>query len=126
MPSVASGHARSLGRVVGSGHCVAFVREVTGLPPTTYWRRGDPARGGNHAPGTAIATFGPDGRYPNTMSGDSHAAILLAELDNGLLVVDQWLGQRVHERTLRFRAGKGDAVNDGDRFYVIEIVEPDD
>jgi len=37
-----------------------------------------------------------------------------------LLVLDQWIGQPVHQRVLLFRAGEGDAANDGDAFYVIE------
>jgi hypothetical protein len=40
---------------------------------------------------------------------------------DGLLVLDQWRGQPVHQRVIRYRGGQGDAVNDGDRFYVIEI-----
>ena len=123
MPTVTSGHAKHLGRVVGTGHCVPFVREVTGLPPAARWRRGALVRGGNCAPGTAIATFNAAGRYPNSMSGDSHCGILLAEHEDGLLVADQWLGQHVHERVIRFRGGRGDAVNDGDRFYTIEIAD---
>jgi hypothetical protein len=100
---------------------VAFVREVTGLPPTATWRRGDPVRGGDFPAGTAIATFDPNGRYGNHVDGRSHTAILLAETSDGLLVTDQWVGQEVHQRMLRFRAGKGDACNDGDQYYAVEI-----
>jgi hypothetical protein len=112
---------RHLGKPVGNGHCVAFVREVTDLGPTTTWRRGDPARGSGAAPMTAIATFDPNGRYGNHTDGRSHAAILLAENSDGLLVLDQWLGQPLHERVIRYRGGSGDAVNDGDRFYIVEV-----
>jgi hypothetical protein len=122
VPFVASKHERHHGKVVGNGHCVAFVREVTGLPPTAQWRRGDPVRGSqNLAPGTAIATFDSSGRYGNHTDGRSHAAILLAEHEDGLLVADQWLGQAVHQRVIRFRDGKGDAANDGDQYHVIEV-----
>jgi hypothetical protein len=112
---------RHKGKPVGNGHCVAFVVECTDLGPSTTWRRGDPVCGGGIAPLTAIATFDPNGRYASRTDGSSHCAILLAENADGLLVLDQWLGQPVHERVIRYRAGQGDAANDGDRFYVVEI-----
>jgi hypothetical protein len=121
VPHVASKHERHHGKVVGNGHCIAFVREVTGLPPTAGWRRGDPVRGLGCAPGTAIATFDADGRYGNHEDGRSHAAILLAETSDGLLVADQWLGQAVHQRMIRYRGGVGKAVNDGDQYHVVEV-----
>ena len=98
-----------------------FVRETSGAPITTQWRRGVPARGSNLPPGTAIATFDESGRYGNHLDGRSHAAILIAETENGLLVADQWVGQKVHERTIRFRGGAGDPANDGDAFHAIEM-----
>ena len=127
MPSVASQHERHIGAKVGSGQCVDFVREVTGLPPTAHWRRGDPVQGSSHAPGTAIATFNARGRYPSTMGGDSHAAILRAVHEDGSITVwDAWLGQPVHERVIRDRQGRGDAVNDASRFYTIELADDGD
>jgi hypothetical protein len=57
------------------------------------------------------------------MKGESHAAILLAENSDGLLVVDQWLGQPVQQRVIWFRSGRGKAANDGDRFYQIELAD---
>lgn len=127
MPSVATQHERHAGHVVGSGQCVDYVRQVTGLPPTSHWRRGDPVCGGDHALGTAIATFDARGRYPNTMIGDSHAAILRAAHDDGSITVwDAWLGQPVHERVIRNRHGRGDAVNDSSRFFTIELQDDGD
>lgn len=124
MPSVALQHARHIGHSVDTGQCVPFVRMVTGLPPTTWWRRGDPVQDSQPAPGTAIATFNAAGRYSNALDGSAHAAILLACHDDGsLTVVDQWIGQPVHERVLRDRHGRGDACNDASRFYVIELAE---
>lgn len=122
MPTVSTQHERHYGRSVGNGHCVAFVREVTGLPPTATWRRGERVRGSSQPPGTAIATFDPDGRYGNHVDGRSHCAILLRENDDSLLVADQWVGQKVHSRTIQFRGGKTatNAVNDGDCYYVVE------
>ena len=121
MPYTATDHHRHTGTVVGSGHCVAYVREVCGLPHTSLWRRGDKVRGGDFAAGTAIATFDANGMYVNRTDGSSHAAVLLAENSDGLLCSDQWLGQPVHQRVIRFRGGRGDAVNDGDQFYTIEL-----
>jgi hypothetical protein len=120
MSHIAERHEHHLGKVVGNGHCVAFVREVTGLPQTSEWRRGERVRGSAAARGTAIATFDPDGRYGNHMDGRSHAAILLAVNEDGLLVVDQWVGRTVRDRVLPFRGGRGDAANDGDAFSVVE------
>lgn len=121
MPYLAHDHQRHMGKVLGNGHCVALVRECAGLPPTAAWRRGVPVRGSDCAPGTVIATFDPDGRYGDHTDGRSHAAILISENSDGLLVTDQWLGQPVHQRVIRYRDGNGDAANDGDRYRVIEI-----
>jgi hypothetical protein len=82
-----------MGSVVGTGHCVPFVREATGAPITTQWRSGAKVRDNpDLAIGTAIATFDANGRYGNHTDGRSHAAVLIAVRDNGLLVADQWLG----------------------------------
>ena len=122
MPFVASRHEHLMGQVIGTGHCVPFVREVTGAPITTQWRRGARVRDLlGLARGTAIATFDPNGRYGNHVDGRSHAAVLLAVNQNGLLVADQWQGQPVHERTIRYRGGQGDAANDGDAYHVVEM-----
>jgi hypothetical protein len=121
MPFVSTTHDRHHGKVIGTGHCVPFVREVTGAPITTQWRRGDPVKGSNLAPGTAIATFDRNGRYANATDGSSHAAVFIKEVENGIFVVDQWVGQPVHQRFIRFRDGGGHAANDADRFYVIEM-----
>lgn len=109
-----------IGKVVGDGHCVAFVREVCGLPQTSHWRRGGAAL--EAQPGTPVATFDADGRYGNHTDGRSHAAILLEGTDYGLRVIDQWKGQPVHERLIRFKDGQGPAADDADRYAVIEVV----
>jgi hypothetical protein len=120
MPHIATGHERHYGREMGE--CVSFVRQVTGLPPTAQWRPGVKARGGGLAAGTAIATF-VDGRYTSRKDGTAHAAILLAEQSDGLLVADCWVGQHVHQRVMRFRGGTNptNAMNDGDCFHAIEL-----
>jgi hypothetical protein len=121
MSFLATDPHRHIGKVVDNGHCVAFVRACTDLATSTTWRRGEPVRGGGTAPLTAIATFDANGHYASATDGSSHVAILLAEQADGLRVLDQWQGQPVHERVIRYRAGEGDAANDADRFYVVEI-----
>ena len=80
-------------------------------------------RGSGCASGTCIATFDPNDKYGNHTDGRSHAAVLIAENSDGLLVADQWLGKNAHERVIRYRDGSGDPTNDGDAFYVIELAE---
>jgi hypothetical protein len=110
-----------LGQSVDTGHCVRFCQVAApGLPHTSYWRRGPQVRGGKVAPGTVIATFGPDGRYTNRVDGSAHAAVLISDNKDGLLVWDQWVGHPVQQRVIRFRGGQGQAVNDGDVFFVVE------
>jgi hypothetical protein len=125
MPHVAATHTRHLGKIIGDGHCVAYVREVAGLPHTSQWRRGDAVRGYNCASGTIIATFDANGRYGNHVDGRSHCAVLIAEQSNGLTVLDQWRGQPVHQRSIRFRGGQGDPVNDGDAYFILELAADD-
>lgn len=108
------------GQVVANGQCVRFVQECAGLPHTSRWHPGEPVRGAAIEPGTAIATFDPDGRYGNHTDGRSHAAIFVAETADGLLVWDQWVRHPVAQRVIRFRGGNGRRVNDGDAFCVIE------
>jgi hypothetical protein len=111
-----------LGKVIGTGQCVAFVEAVAKTPLTAHWNRGGIVAGDmTIAEGTAIATFDPDGTYGNHTDGRSHGAIYVSQVaGQGLLVYDQWLGQPVHQRTIHFRNGAGLAVNDGNQFYVIE------
>jgi hypothetical protein len=66
-----------------------------------------------------IATFDPSGRYANATDGSSHAAILISATAAGLVVADQWVGQPVHTRTIRFKGGNGPACDDADRYYVV-------
>jgi len=110
---------RYLGKPVGSGHCVDYVKITTGLPATSYWRKGQLVKGNDCPAHCAIATFGDAGIYENKTDGSSHAAIFISENDDGLIVYDQWVGQPVHQRTIHFR-DSGDDVNNGNKFYIIE------
>lgn len=118
MPYVASSPESRLGQEVGDGQCVAYVQAVAGAPPTFSWKQGARVRGSALQPGTAIATF-THGAYQNSRA-TSHAAILIRETPEGLLVYDQWLGQPVHQRFIPFRGGSGKPINDGDAYSVIE------
>ena len=111
------------GKVIGAGHCVDFVKAAAGVPRTAAWREGAPVSGNPHIPrGTAIATFESDGSY--TSESGNHAAIYLHQDEHGIWVYDQWRGQPVHKRLIRFEGGSGakwgSKSNDGRRFAVIE------
>ena len=109
--------------MIGAGHCVDFVKAAAGAPRTTAWREGTEVRGNPQiVRGTAIATFESDGSY--TSESGNHAAIYLYQDDRGIWVYDQWRGQPVHKRLIRFEGGtgakRGSKSNDGRRFAVIE------
>lgn len=111
------------GRVIGAGYCVDFVKAAAGVPRTVAWRKGAEVHGNpSIVPGTAIATFETDGSY--TSESGNHAAIYLHQDSRGIWVYDQWQGQPVHKRLIRFDGGSGakwgSKSNDGTRFAVIE------
>jgi len=110
-----------LGKPVGSGHCVALMQRKGNLPITSRWRRGAEVRGNAMPRGTAIATFSDAGAYENAVDGRSHAAILLEETDDGLRVLDQWIGRPLAERVIRFKNGAGQKCDDGDQYFAIEV-----
>jgi len=70
--------------------------------------------------GAAIATFNAEGKYGNKTDGSSHAAIYLSQSAGGIVVLDQWIGQPVHERAIRFNNPNGKVVNRGESFYVVD------
>jgi hypothetical protein len=110
-------------KVVGTGHCVPFVQEASGAPNTSLWKRGKKVKGElTLAKGTAIATFSAEGKYTNSRDGTSHGAIYVSQDAVAINVWDQYLGQPVHQRAIRFQGGAAGVrpVNDGDSFYVID------
>lgn len=121
MPYIAQNPSSYAGQVVGNGQCVAFVQTASGAPVTASWSQGALVKGNACQVGTAIATFDGDGTYGNHTDGTSHAAIYVSQDAIGIQVWDQWLGQPVHQRTIRFQGGASGVkpVNDGDAFYVI-------
>lgn len=108
----------------GKTECVEFVRQATGAPQTIMWKKGkkvSEARFGEVARGTAIATFGSNGKYPTDVLG-KHAAIYLEHNAQRILVLDQWNDQgEVKQRPIWFNRPEGTRrSNDADTFYVIE------
>ncbi len=122
-PYIAASPEAFEGSVIGAGYCVDFVKVAAGVPRTAAWQEGVRVRGNpDIARGTAIATFELDGSY--TSESGNHAAIYLDQDDRGIWVYDQWRGQPVHKRLIRFEGGSGSKwgskSNDGMRFAVIE------
>ena len=117
---VGSGYQQYLGQSVGSGQCVALLQAVDpNVGRTATWSQGDPVRGNiSLQPGTAIATFGPNGTYTNSMDGSSHAAIYLGQNSEGIQVQDQWLNHPASVRTIYWDR-PGNAVNNGSLFHVV-------
>jgi hypothetical protein len=110
-----------LGNVVGNGHCVRFCQHVSQVPHTSRWEPGVKVRGGNVPRGAIIATFHPETRrYENDIRGRSHTAVFLEEREDGIRVLDQWLGRPVQERTIRFKGGSEPHVDDADSYFVVE------
>ena len=122
-----------VGQSVGNGQCVAYTQKAANMPRAVAWKRGVLVKGNmTIAPGTAIATFDPDGRYGNHTDGSSHAAIYLGQDASGIKVLDQWVGRHrdsqgrlvvapkpVSERTIKFLKTPR-IENNGDNYYVVE------
>jgi hypothetical protein len=121
MPYVAANPEHYLGKKVGTGQCVAYVEAASMIGSTGTWHAGVKvlkASPGQIAKGTIIATM-VDGHYPNHSHGN-HAAIYLSQDASGIQVIDQWLGQPVHYRTIHNHGDHGSPSNDASKFYVVE------
>jgi hypothetical protein len=117
---IAADTHKGLGDVVGSGHCMALVQVHHGMPHSSALRRGERVRDMVDPPrGLVIATFNDAGRYPNAMDGSSHICIFLEKRPEGLRVVDQYIPKPVGERTIRYKAGLGKPVDDGDAYFAV-------
>ena len=114
---VASDYTDFVGQSVGTGQCVALVQATSNVGLTGTWVPGAVVEGNTDlAPGTVIATFGSDGTYTNTY-GQSHAAVYLGQNDQGIQVLDQWLGQPAHYRTIAWTTSN--SYESGSQFYVV-------
>jgi len=121
MPYICSHTDHYIGKKVGTGQCVALVQAASMAPNTGSWHTGIKvmsAGPGAIQKGTVIATM-VDRHYPNHSHGN-HAAIYLSHDHTGIQVVDQWLGQAAHYRTIHDHGGIGSPSNDGSKFYVVE------
>jgi hypothetical protein len=118
---VAASYGHYIGRVAGSGQCVALVHAVNpNIGPTGSWARGDAVQGNRSLqPGTVIATFESSGRYGNATDGSSHAAIYLGQNEQGVQVMDQWSGSPAAVRTISWTNPSGTAANTGSAFHVV-------
>jgi len=110
-------------------HCAIMVQMTTRAPNTELWRSGikvKDALPGEIEPGTAIATFDANGRYPTTDPPGRHAAVYVSHDASGIVVIDQWAGTNPKttpgQRTIAY---KGVALtqwqNNGDYYYVVEV-----
>lgn len=121
MAFIADDPYERLGEVIDTGHCMRHVQEVAGVTHSSTLRQGTNVHYTDDVPrGTVIGTFDADGTYANATDGSSHVAILVAKQDDGLLVVDAWVGQPVHERLIRYKDGAGLPCDDGDAFHIVE------
>jgi hypothetical protein len=121
MPYIALNPEHYVGKKVGTGQCVAYVQAASMAPNTGSWHAGIKvlsATPGTITKGTVIATM-VDGHYPNHASGN-HAAIYLSHDSSGIQVIDQWVGQVAHYRTIHDRGGHGSPSDDASKFYVVE------
>jgi hypothetical protein len=81
----------------GTGECVDIIKAlVPGLigVSTQSWKRGASVKDSpSLLRGTAIATFGPDGRFPSANTGQ-HAALFVAHAGAGIYLVEQYRNSR--------------------------------
>jgi hypothetical protein len=126
-------------RLIGSGQCVALVRELARAPHTSFWRRGDQVEGNpNMQRGVAIASgWDEQGRYRSRRHGN-HAALFIEFyeyteerrnkrtgveriLHKGMYVYDQWVTRgKAGKRFIEFLGGTNDPSNNGSCFYIIK------
>lgn len=105
----------------GEHQCVALIQKVSPAVQTSDWKQGRrvlDTQPGEIPPGTVIATFDENGKYPKTAR---HAAIYVSHNATGIEVYDQWVKQRmVKKRTIRLKNLAYRDVNDAKYYYVVE------
>lgn len=127
---LASLHPAPDGYVGRTHQCVSLV-QATGLPNTSLWVKGstDPT---TWSVGQPIAVFDGNGKYGNHTNGTSHAAIFvgIAQSSSGhprfdghpdIIVIDQWVGQPAHVRTIYADPGRG-VVNNANNYAAINLL----
>jgi hypothetical protein len=112
---------------VGDSECVALIRHYTSAPATQLWKAGKTVIGNKALlTGTAIATF-IDGRWPNKNTGN-HAALYLAQVSNGIYVMDQWnrADKKMISSRFIYRLGKnkdGSFIRPSDNADAFSVIE---
>jgi hypothetical protein len=96
--------------------CVALTRHFTGLPCTDCCRAGQQVMGNTIIPGTTIATFNENGRYPKGRKKNS--GIYLYSTHEGMVILDQWPG---HKAQARLVTPGGSPQNDPNAYSVITV-----
>src|SRR5271166_5183581 len=118
---VAVNYSQYLGQSVGSGQCAVLVEAAdpsVGL--TATWVQGASVQGNTSlAPGTIVATFGPNGTYTGLQDRSAHAAIYLGQNDQGIQVMDQWAGQAAGIRTIPWNSSSSLPISSGSNYYVV-------
>jgi type II secretory pathway pseudopilin PulG len=114
------------------GQCVTACKHFSGITaPTTAWKEGASVSGNSSIPiGTAIATFGSDGRYPT--NGDQNSGIYMGpgSKPGSILIFDQWpaypsLGTPAHPPQIRempFNSDYGHSLANSASAYHVIIV----
>ena len=104
--------------------CVALVQALTRATNTNSWRKGIKvmdAEQGTIPPGTVIATFDEDGRYPLK---ERHAALYVSHNNEGIKVYHQYKKgvkpRKVHLDLIKSKKLKYRTTMDADYYYVVE------
>lgn len=111
------------------GQCVTACKHFSGIAaPTAAWKQGAAVAGNSSIPiGTAIATFGSDGKYPT--NGDQNSGIYIGP--GSILIFDQWpaygapLNTPAHPpqiREMQFDSGNGHSMANSASTYHVIIV----
>ncbi|MDC0669253.1 BPSL0067 family protein [Nannocystis radixulma] len=122
MPFVCTNYLNHVGKQKkDNGSCVRLVQlACAGVPNTSLWRPGKQVKGNDIAPGTVIATFNAEGRYPNLRRGN-HAAFYHSQDRHTLTVVDQYVGARsIRKSNYKFDNPGGSLTANADTYYVVE------
>lgn len=107
-----------------NGSCVRLVQVACpGVPNTSKWRPGKQVKGNDIAPGTVIATFDAQGRYPNRRTGN-HAAFYHGQDAGWLTVVDQFKSAKsIKQSRYKFDNEGSSLTANADTYYVVETDE---
>ncbi len=114
------------------GQCVTACKHFSGITaPTTAWREGAAVSGNSSIPiGTAIATFGSNGKYPTNEDQNSGIYLGPGGKPGSILIFDQWpaypsLGtaaQPPHIREMPFNSDYGHSMANSASAYHVIIV----